>query len=59
MGAVDFDTALGGYIGMGIEEFVSDKYLGRIEVKSVFWKSDTFFTDGASLNIALLFGYKF
>ncbi len=55
----EFDTALGGYIGMGIEESVSDRYIGRLEVKGVFWKSDTFQTDGASLNLSLLFGFKF
>jgi hypothetical protein len=55
----EFDTALGGYAGIGIEEAVSEKFLGRVEVKGVFWKSDTFATDGPSLNLALLFGYKF
>lgn len=56
---LEFDTALGGYVGMGVEETVSEKFIGRIEVKGVFWKSDTFSTDGPSLNMALLFGYKF
>ena len=55
----EFDTALGGYVGMGVEEAVSEKFIGRIEIKGVYWKSDTFNTDGASLNLALLFGYKF
>ncbi|MCJ7501140.1 hypothetical protein MUP29_12895 [bacterium] len=56
---LEFDTALGGYVGMGVEETVSEKYIGRIEVKGVAWKSDTYSTDGVSLNMALLFGYKF
>jgi hypothetical protein len=55
----EFDTALGGYAGLGIEEAVSEKFIGRVEVKGVFWKSDTFFTDSPSFNLALLFGYKF
>ena len=55
----EFDTAPGGYVGMGVEETVSEKFIGRVEVKGVFWKSDTFSTDGASLNLALFFGYKF
>jgi hypothetical protein len=55
----EFDTAPGGYVGMGVEEIVSEHFVGRIEVKGVYWKSDTFSTDGASLNVALLFGYKF
>ena len=55
----EFDTALGGYVGLGVEETVSEKFLGRVEVKAVTWKSDTFNTDGVSLNMALLFGYKF
>lgn len=55
----EFDTAPGGYIGMGIEESVSDKYIGRLEVKAVYWKSDTSNTDGASLNMSLLFGFTF
>jgi hypothetical protein len=54
----EYDTALGGYIGMGVEEQVSGKFMGRIEAKAVYWKSDTYNTDGATLNIALLFGFK-
>ena len=56
---LEFDTAFGGYVGMGVEEAVSEKFIGRIEVKGVFWKSDTGNTDAPSLNMALLFGYKF
>jgi len=59
LGALEFDTALGGYIGMGVEEIVSDKYIGRFEIKGVYWNSDTFTTDGAALNMSLLFGFKF
>jgi len=55
----EFDTAPGGYIGMGVEEVVSDKFIGRLEIKGVYWKSDTFNTDGASFNTSLLFGFKF
>ena len=55
----EFDTALGSYVGMGVEETVSERFIGRIEIKGVYWQSDTFTTDGASLNMALLFGYKF
>ena len=55
----EFDTAIGGYAGLGVEETVSEKFLGRIEVKAVSWKSDTLSTDGASLNLGLFFGYKF
>ena len=57
--SVEFDTAIGGYLGMGVEETISEKYVGRVEDKSVLWKSDTHQTDGASLNISLLFGVKF
>lgn len=59
IGPIEFDTAPGGYLGIGIEEVVSDKYIGRIEVKGVYWKSDTFNTDGAVLNLALYFGFQF
>ena len=59
LGDLEFDTAPGGYVGMGVEETVSEHLIGRIEVKGVYWKSDTGNTDGASLNLALLFGYKF
>ncbi len=58
-GDTEFDTAIGGYAGLGVEETVSEKFLGRVEVKAVSWKSDTFNTDGASLNLGLFFGYKF
>ena len=54
---LEFDTAPGGFIGMGVEQTVSDHFVGRLEVKGVYWKSDTFNTDGASLNMSLLFGY--
>jgi hypothetical protein len=56
---LEFDTAPGAYLGMGVEEIISDKYIGRFEVKGVYWNSDTFTTDGASLNVALFFGFKF
>lgn len=58
LGSFEFDTAPGGYLGIGIEEVVSDKYIGRFEVKGVYWKSDTFNTDGAALNLALYFGIQ-
>jgi hypothetical protein len=59
VGALEFDRAIGSYVGMGVEEAVSEKFIGRVEVKGVYFKSDTLNTDGASLNISLLFGYKF
>ncbi len=59
IGDVKYDTAIGGYIGLGIEESISDKYLGRIEVKTAVWKSDTNSLDAASINIALFFGVSF
>jgi len=59
LGNVEFDTATGGYLGLGFEEVVSNNFVGRIEVKGVYWKSDTFNTDSASLNVALLFGFQF
>jgi hypothetical protein len=59
IGDLEFDTAMGGYLGMGVEETLSERYLGRIEAKAVFWKSDTFNTDGPSLNLSLLFGVNF
>jgi len=59
IGSLQFDKALGGYAGLGIQELISEKYLGRIEVKSAVWKSDTAKTDGVSLNLALFFGARF
>jgi hypothetical protein len=59
IGSVDFDRAIGQYIGMGVEEAVSDKYVGRVEIKGAVWKSDTRKTDAAVLNIALTFGVNF
>jgi len=59
IGALEFDKAVGGYMGLGIEEVVSEKFLGRIEAKGVYWKSDTYQTDAPSLNVSLLFGFKF
>ena len=59
IGSTEFDTAFGAYLGLGVEETLSEKYVGRVEIKSAVWKSDTFQTDGASLNVSLLFGYKF
>ena len=59
IGPLEFDTAPGGYLGLGVEEVISDKFIGRIEVKGVYWKSDTFNTDGAILNMALYFGIQF
>jgi len=59
IGALEFDPAIGGYLGLGIEEVISEKYLGRIEIKSAIWKSDTGTTDAASLNLALFFGTQF
>jgi len=54
-----FDTAIGGYAGLGIQEVISQKYLGRIEVKTALWQSGTGKTDGATLNLSLLFGTWF
>jgi len=59
LGSLEYDTAIGGYVGIGVEESVSDKFVGRVEIKGVLWKSDTDQTDAASLNISLLFGTKF
>jgi hypothetical protein len=59
LGDLEFDTAAGAFMGMGIQETVSDKYVGRLEVKGVYWKSDTFNTDAPSLNISLLVGIEF
>ena len=59
IGSKDFDPALGGYMGIGIEETMGEKYVGRVEAKGVFWKSDTDQTDGPSLNVSFLLGYKF
>lgn len=58
IGSSEFDTAPGGYLGIGVQEVVSDKYIGRFEVKGVYWKSDTFNTDAPSLNLALYFGLQ-
>lgn len=59
IGDKKFDAALGAYIGLGIEETMSEKFVGRIEIKSVYWRSDTGNTDGASLNLSLLYGFRF
>ena len=59
IGSLTFDTAMGGYAGFGVEEFASEKWSGRFQVKGVYWKSDTYNTDAAVLNVALLFGYHF
>ena len=59
IGSEDFDPALGGYMGVGIQETIGGKYMGRVEVKGVFWKSDTGQTDAPSLNVSFLFGYQF
>ena len=59
IGTVEYATAYGGFAGLGIEEFIGGKYVGRFEVKSVLWESDTYNTDGPSLNMTLLFGVKF
>ena len=59
IGGLEFETAPGGFIGMGVEQTVSDMFVGRLEVKGVYWQSDTFTTDGASLNLSLLFGFTF
>ena len=57
--SLEFDTAPGAYIGLGIQESVSEKYVGRFEVKGVYWKSDTFNTDAPSVNVSLLVGFEF
>ena len=59
MNDVDYDTAIGGYVGLGIEESVSDRYVGRVEVKGAVWKSDPNNLDVATLNISLFFGVNF
>ena len=59
IGGLDFDPALGGYMGIGLEEIMGGKYVGRVEAKGVFWKSDTNQTDAPSLNVSFLLGYKF
>jgi hypothetical protein len=59
MNNVEYDTAIGGYAGLGIEEYISDKYLGRVEVKSSIWKSDTNSLNAATINISLYFGVSF
>jgi len=59
IGDFEFDTATGGYIGFGWEDKATEHLSGRLQVKGVYWKSDTFETDGTSLNISLLFGYTF
>jgi hypothetical protein len=59
IGDLDFDPAIGGYMGIGIEETIGGKYVGRVEAKGVFWKSDTRQTDGPSLNVSFLLGYQF
>jgi hypothetical protein len=58
IGSKDFDMALGAYTGVGIEEAM-EKWIGRVEVKGVFWKSDTGNTDAPSLNVSFLLGYQF
>ena len=59
VGGFEFDTAPGGYIGFGFQEYATDDWFGRLQIKSVYWKSDTFNTDGASLNVGLSIGYDF
>jgi hypothetical protein len=59
IGNLEFDTAPGGYIGFGIQEYVDDSWFGRLQVKGVYWKSDTANTDGAALNFVLAIGYEF
>ncbi len=59
IGGVEWDTAPGGYIGFGVQEYASDDWFGRLQVKSVYWKSDTSFTDGATLNFVMSIGYDF
>jgi hypothetical protein len=59
IGSNEFDTAPGGYIGFGFQEYTTGDGFGRLQVKGVYWKSDTFNTDAAILNISLLFGYEF
>jgi len=59
IGSISFDKATGAYAGFGIEQATSSKFTGRLEVKSAYWRSDTYNTDGATLNISLLFGYQF
>lgn len=59
IGGLEFETAPGGFIGMGVEQTVSDGFVGRLEVKGVYWQSDTFTTDAPSLNLSLLFGVTF
>jgi hypothetical protein len=59
IGGNEWDTAPGGYIGFGFQEYASNDWFGRLQVKSVYWKSDTFNTDGAALNFVLAIGYDF
>ncbi|UCG37944.1 MAG: hypothetical protein JSV00_07005 [bacterium] len=59
IGSLEFDTGAGGYAGFGFEDYTSDNFSGRFQAKGVYWKSDTFNTDAASLNFALTFGYHF
>jgi hypothetical protein len=56
---LEFDTAPGAFIGMGVEQTVSDSFVGRFEVKGVYWKSETFQTEATTLNVSLLFGFTF
>ncbi|MDF1537223.1 MAG: outer membrane beta-barrel protein [bacterium] len=59
IGPLEWDTATGGYIGFGFQEYATDDWFGRLQIKSAYWKSDTSNTDGATLNIALMMGYEF
>jgi hypothetical protein len=59
IGGVEWDTAPGGYIGFGVQEYANNDWFGRLQVKSVYWKSDTFTTDGAALNFVLAIGFEF
>lgn len=59
IGNISFDKATGVYGGFGVEQVTPSKFTGRFEVKTVYWNSKTYNTDGASLNLSLLFGYQF
>jgi hypothetical protein len=59
IGSNEFDTATGGYIGFGFQEYATNDWFGRLQLKGAYWKSDTANTDAAILNISLLFGYEF
>ena len=59
IGSAEWDTAPGGYIGFGFQEYASDDWFGRLQIKSVYWKSKTANTDGATLNFVIAIGYDF